>query len=74
MTFDNQVQTIYHHLRQGLKIDRAMAFRRWQIADLRSRIAELPKEYGLTPDRERVPGKKYLRYFIESKVKRQRNN
>lgn len=71
MTFENQVQLIYHHLRQGLKIDRVMAYYRWGVADLRSRIAELPKEYGLTPDRERVPGKKYLRYYIKSK---QRNN
>lgn len=69
MKFDNQVQVLYHYLHQGLKIDRALAFRRFGIADLRSRIAELPKEYGLTPDRETVPGKRYKRYFIKSKIR-----
>jgi len=69
MTFDNQTDLLYHLLRRGLKINRVVAYNRYGIADIRSRIAELPKEYGVTPDRERVPGKKYLRYFIKSKVK-----
>ncbi len=69
MTFDNQVDTLYHYLRQGLKINRVNAFKRWGIADLRSRISDVSRECQLVPDRDRVPGKKYLQYYIKSKVR-----
>ena len=69
MTFDNQVQTLYHYLRQGVKVNRVNAFKRWGIADLRSRISEVASDYDLVPDRQRVKGKRYLEYFIKSKAK-----
>jgi hypothetical protein len=69
MKFTNQVDLLYHLLRRGIKINRVMAYTRFGIADIRSRIAELPKEYGITPDRERVKGKRYLQYFLKEKIK-----
>jgi hypothetical protein len=65
MTFDNQVDLLYHILRQGVKVNRVIAFQRWGIADLRSRISDVAREYKLIPDRQRVKGKKYLEYFVK---------
>jgi hypothetical protein len=63
-----QLETIYKHLKAGRYIDRVQAVR-MGIGDLRSRIPELRNAYGITPDRERKPGKRYLHYYIKELVK-----
>jgi hypothetical protein len=60
-----QVVTLLNALLLGIKIDRVMAYRYYGIADLRSRCSDVNRIYGIYPDRERVPNKKYLRYFIK---------
>jgi hypothetical protein len=64
---DSQVETLYHHLRQGVKVDRVWAFQELGIADLRSRISDCQRDYDIVLDRETVPGKRYRRYFIKEK-------
>lgn len=70
MTFERQVDTLYHHLRQGTVINRVVAWHRWKIADLRSRLSDVKREYGLEPYRQTVEGKKYLEYFTNKKLLR----
>ena len=67
MKFDNQVDLLYHYLRQGLKVNRVNAYNRFGIADLRSRISDVAREYKLIPDRQRVRNKRYLEYFVKQK-------
>lgn len=69
LTFESQVSTLYHHLRNGMKIDRVSAFRLFGVADLRSRISNIEKRYGVTIDRDTVEGKRYKYYFLKDKIK-----
>lgn len=59
LTFDSQVETLLHHLRNGMKINRVNAFQLFGVADLRSRISDIEREYGVTIDRNTVEGKRY---------------
>jgi len=60
----SQVKMLRDHLLSGRKIDRVAAFRKYGIADLRSRISNVEKT-GLIIDRKTKKGKKYLEYFIK---------
>ncbi len=61
-----QVELLRDALLYGVKIDRASAFEKWGIADLRSRLSDVKRVYGIVPKRQTKPGKKYLEYWIES--------
>lgn len=61
----SQVEILLTALLMGIKVDRVNSFKQWGIADIRSRCSDLTREYGIVPDRERVPNKRYLRYFIK---------
>lgn len=63
---ESQVQTLLKLLLSGIKIDRVMAFQKYGIADLRSRLSDVKREYNISPKRARKPGKKYLEYWIEN--------
>ena len=65
----SQVKTLYDHLNLGYKIDRVRAFQDHGIADLRSRISDVERQFGITIDRETKEGKKYLQYYIKTKLK-----
>lgn len=49
----------------GLPIDRVVAFRWYGIADLRSRLSEVKRQFGVVPDRWKKDGKNYLEYQIK---------
>jgi len=61
----SQVEILLTALLMGIKVDRVNAFKCWGIADLRSRCSDITRDYGIVPARERVPSKRYLRYFIK---------
>ena len=63
---DSQVKTLVKLLLSGIKIDRVMAFQKYGIADLRSRLSDVKREYHIRPKRARKPGKKYLEYWLET--------
>jgi len=63
-----EVQNLMDALLLGIKVDRVYAWKHLRIADLRSRISDLQREYNVTLDRETVPGKRYRRYFFKSLV------
>lgn len=65
LTLESQVETLYHHLRQGMKVNRVTAFHLFGIADLRSRICNVERDYGIKIDRNTVPGKRYKEYYIK---------
>lgn len=67
VTFDSQVETLYHHLRNGMKINRINAYQLFGVGDIRSRVSDIQREYGIVLDREKVPNKRYLQYFIKEK-------
>lgn len=60
-----QVQTLYLALKRGEVIDRVNAFKRYGIADLRSRICNAQDDFGVRIDRRTKPGKRYKQYFIK---------
>lgn len=60
----SQVETLINWLLLGLDINRGKAFQLFGIADLRSRIAEVDKFFGFKVPRERIEGKRYLRYYL----------
>jgi len=49
----------------GIKVDRVFAFNHFGIADLRSRLSDVKRVYGIVPKRQTKPGKRYLQYWIE---------
>ena len=59
-----QNQQLYLHLKQGQKIDRVQAFNVYGIADLRSRICNVEKDFGVKIDRKTKEGKRYKEYFL----------
>ncbi len=61
-----QVETLLNALLFGFKIDRVNAFKWYGIADLRSRLSDVKRVYGIVPKRQTKPGKRYLEYWIES--------
>ncbi len=61
-----QNEILFNHLLSGCKIDRVQAFNMYGIADLRSRLSDVKRIYGVTPDRRTKPGKHYREYWIES--------
>jgi hypothetical protein len=61
-----QVEILRDALLYGVKVDRVNAFQIWGIADLRSRLSDVKRIYGIVPKRETKPGKRYLQYWIES--------
>lgn len=65
----SQVDVLHTHLFSGSEIDRVSAFRWYGIADIRSRISDMEKRYGLHIDRCKVTGKKYYKYFIKTILK-----
>ena len=67
LTFCSQVETIFHHLRNGMKINRVNAFQLFGVADLRSRICNCEKQYGVKIDRNTVANKRYKEYYIKEK-------
>jgi len=62
-----QNETLFNHLVSGCKIDRVQAFNIYGIADLRSRLSDVKKIYGIVPERKTKPGKKYLEYWMGSR-------
>jgi hypothetical protein len=72
MTFERQIDTLYHHLRNEGKINRVTAFQLYGIADLRSRLSDVKREFGLEPFRQTVEGKKYLEYFTDENLLRKK--
>ncbi len=67
MTPESQVATLYQELKRGTKVNRAMAFARYGIADLRSRICDVQREFGIIVHRQTMKGKRYKEYFLKSK-------
>lgn len=65
MTFERQVDTLFHHLRNIGKIDRVEAFKLYGIADLRSRICNVEQQFAVTIDRNTKPGFRYKEYFLK---------
>ncbi len=61
-----QVETLLNALLFGFKIDRVNAYQEFGIADLRSRMSDVKRVYGIVPKRQTKPGKRYLEYWIES--------
>ncbi len=61
-----QVELLRDALLYGVKIDRVNALQQWGIADLRSRLSDVKRVYGIVPKRQTKPGKRYLEYWIES--------
>ena len=45
-----------------------MAFNVFGIADLRSRLSDVKRVYGINPERRTKPGKQYREYWIENKI------
>ena len=66
---ESQVKILINHLYSGSEIDRVTAFRNYGIADLRSRISDAERMLNIRIDRDKVRGKRYLKYFIKSKLK-----
>lgn len=62
---DGQVKVLLTHLMTGTKIDRVEAYQWYGIGDLRSRICDVEKQYGVKVDRNVKPGKRYKEYFIK---------
>jgi len=60
----SQVEKLIEWLLFGLTVNRVDAFELMGIADLRSRIAEVDKFFGFKVPRERIEGKRYLRYYL----------
>jgi hypothetical protein len=60
----NQIETLKKHLESGRKIDRVEAFNLYGIADLRSRLSDVKRVYGLEPQRKTKEGKRYLTYWL----------
>ena len=63
-----QVELTRDVLLQGIRIDRVQMFQEYGVADLRSRLSDVKREYGIEPLRRTKPGKKYREYWIENKV------
>ena len=61
-----QIELLRDALLYGYKIDRVTAFNQWGIADLRSRLSDVKRIYGIVPQRKTKPGKRYLEYWVES--------
>lgn len=64
MNKESQVTKLFNHLMSGAKIDRVMAFNLYGIADLRSRISDVERNFGITIPRETKSGKRYLEYQL----------
>jgi hypothetical protein len=60
----SQVELLVTHLLCGVPIDRVNAYKWYGIADLRSRLSDAKRDYGLVPDRWTKNGKKYLEYQL----------
>lgn len=60
----SQLASLITHLKSGKSIDRVQAFQQYGVGDLRSRISDIERQ-GIMIDRETVPSKRYLRYFIK---------
>tara|TARA_R110000822_G_scaffold114736_1_gene246430 strand:- start:223 stop:426 length:204 start_codon:yes stop_codon:yes gene_type:complete len=63
-----QVELLRDALLEGIKVDRVMAFNVYGIADLRSRLSDVKRVYGINPQRRTKPGKQYREYWIENKI------
>jgi Helix-turn-helix domain len=63
----SQVLTLVNHLLSGATIDRVEAFRMYGIADLRSRISDVERDYKIAIDRRTKEGKRYREYFVKNK-------
>lgn len=61
---ESQVAKLKEWLSTGLDIDRVTAFKQLGIADLRSRVSNVESDMQTKLYRERVKGKKYLRYSL----------
>jgi len=65
---ESQVRNLLSALLLGIKVDRVYAWRWLNIADLRSRISDVQRDYDCTVDRETKPGKRYKQYYFKSLV------
>ena len=63
-----QVELLRDVLLQGIRIDRVYAFHNYGIADLRSRLSDVKRIYGMNPERRTKPGKNYREYWLENKI------
>lgn len=66
-TQESQVKTLLEHLLSGATIDRVEAFRQYGIADLRSRICNVEKDFNIRIDRRTKEGKRYKEYFVTNR-------
>lgn len=64
---DPQVKVLVEHLLTGATIDRVSAFHKYGIADLRSRISDVQRDYKIAIDRRTKEGKRYREYFITNR-------
>jgi len=62
---DPQVKILLNHLFAGMAIDRVQAFKFYGIADLRSRICDVERQFNVNIDRRTKPGCRYKEYFIK---------
>lgn len=63
-----QVELLRDVLLQGIRIDRVQVFHDYGIADLRSRLSDVKRVYGMVPQRRTKPGKNYREYWMENKL------
>lgn len=64
----SQVEKLLTILLSGEKIDRVIAYYQYGIADLRSRLSDVKRMYGVEPMRRTKPGKNYREYWVENKL------
>lgn len=65
---ETEVTRLYNYLMTGCVLDRVIAWRKLHIADVRSRLSDVKRIYGLIPDRKTKPGKRYLEYWVHPKL------
>lgn len=62
---ESQVKRLFNYLMTGARIACKDSYKRLEIADLRSRVSDVEREYSITVQRERVSGKRYNEYFLK---------
>ena len=64
MKQESEVVRLRDYLLTGCIVDRVIGWRKLRIADLRSRLSDVKRIYGLVPYRKTKKGKRYLEYSI----------
>lgn len=58
-------EILFHWLMSGCRIACKDSYRLLRIADLRSRVSDVQRLYGVRVERERVKGKNYFEYYFK---------